>query len=103
MYEDATVQGCFILNHRKRSLSKNGVDIPLTQLEYQIVDYLFKNPGRLIYRNEILTAVWGEAYLGEEKIVDVNIRRLRLKMEDDSSNPAYLKTVWGQGGYKWSV
>ena len=58
------------------------------------------NPGRALSREEILRAVWGEDYTGEVKIVDVNIRRLRIKIEDKPTEPEYITTVWGYG-YKW--
>ena len=58
--------------------------------------------GKALSRTDILTRVWGEEYFGEEKIVDVNIRRLRIKIEDDTSNPTYITTVWGLG-YKWGA
>ncbi len=92
--------GEFVLNMRRRTLSKNGKDIELTQVEFQIIEYLFTNPDTPLDRNDILTRVWGESYFGEEKIVDVNIRRLRMKIEDEPSNPKHLVTVWGMG-YKW--
>ena len=95
-------QGPFVLNTRNRTLEKNGEKIKLTQVEYSIVKLFMQNPGRALSREEILAAVWGRDYDGELKIVDVNIRRLRIKIEDDTSNPVYLTTVWGYG-YKWGV
>ncbi len=92
--------GEFVLNMRRRTLSKNDKNIELTQVEFQIIEYLFTNPDTPLDRNDILTRVWGESYFGEEKIVDVNIRRLRMKIEDEPSNPKHLVTVWGMG-YKW--
>lgn len=92
----------FVLNLRRRTLSKNGNPIELTQVEFQIVEYFFQNPDTALDRNDILTRVWGARYFGEEKIVDVNIRRLRMKIEDDPSKPTRLVTVWGMG-YKWST
>lgn len=92
----------FVLNLRKRTLSKNSTPIELTQVEFQIVEYFFQNPDTALDRNDILTRVWGARYFGEEKIVDVNIRRLRMKIEDDPSKPTRLVTVWGMG-YKWST
>ena len=94
--------GDFTLNIRKRTLSKNGHDIELTQVEFQIIEYFFTNPDTALSRSDILVKVWGEAYYGEEKIVDVNIRRLRMKIEADPSKPEYLVTVWGMG-YKWNT
>ena len=63
---------------------------------------LFQNPGAALDRTDILNRVWGSSYFGEEKIVDVNIRRLRMKIEDEPSNPKHLVTIWGLG-YKWVV
>jgi DNA-binding response OmpR family regulator len=95
-------QGPFVLNTRNRTLEKAGEKIKLTQVEYSIVKLFMQNPGRALSREDILAAVWGRDYDGELKIVDVNIRRLRIKIEDDTSNPVYLTTVWGYG-YKWGV
>ena len=92
----------FLLNVRNRTLEKNGVRIKLTQVEYSIIKLFMDNPGKALSREEILDAVWGKEYLGELKIVDVNIRRLRIKIEDDSQSPTYITTVWGYG-YKWGL
>ena len=93
-------QGPFILNTRNRTLDKEGKRIKLTQVEYAIMKLFMQNPGRALSREDILSAVWGRDYEGELKIVDVNIRRLRIKIEDDATNPSYITTVWGFG-YKW--
>ena len=90
----------FLLNTSNRTLEKNGVRIKLTQVEYSIVRYFMENPGKALSREEILDTVWGRDYFGELKIVDVNVRRLRLKIEDNVQNPVYITTVWGYG-YKW--
>ena len=95
-------QGPFVLSMRNRSLEKNGVRIKLTQVEYAIMKLFMQNPGRALSREDILTTVWGRDYDGELKIVDVNIRRLRIKIEDDTANPIYITTVWGFG-YKWGL
>ena len=95
-------QGPFILNLRNRTLDKAGVRIKLTQVEYSIMKLFMQNPGRALSREDILTSVWGRDYDGELKIVDVNIRRLRIKIEDDTANPTYITTVWGFG-YKWGA
>ena len=92
--------GPFILNTRNRSLEKYGQRIRLTQVEYAIVKLFMQHPGRALSREEILAAVWGREYEGELKIVDVNIRRLRIKLEDNPNNPSFITTVWGFG-YKW--
>ena len=90
----------FLLNTRNRTLEKNGQRIKLTQVEYSIMRVFMENPGKALSREEILDMVWGRDYFGELKIVDVNIRRLRLKIEDNAQNPTYINTVWGYG-YKW--
>ena len=94
--------GEFSLDLRRRILIKNGKDIELTPVEFQITEYLFSYPEKPLDRTDILKRVWGESYIGEEKIVDVNIRRLRMKIEEDASNPRHLVTVWGRG-YKWVI
>ncbi len=94
--------GEFKLNLRNRSLTKNGKFIELTQVEFQMMEYFFTNSGAALSRTDILNRVWGDEYFGEEKIVDVNIRRLRMKIEDVPSVPKHLTTIWGVG-YKWIV
>ncbi|MBR5223532.1 MAG: response regulator transcription factor [Clostridia bacterium] len=98
--DDITL-GEFTLNLRKRTLVKNGKNIELTQVEFQMIEYFFTNPDVALGRTDILNKVWGSNYFGEEKIVDVNVRRLRMKVEDDPSIPTRLVTVWGMG-YKWN-
>ena len=101
MMDDGEIQQApFALNTRKRTLEKNGQRVKLTQVEYAIIKMFMENPGKALSREEILKFVWGENYLGELKIVDVNIRRLRVKIEDDPTNPIYITTIWGYG-YKW--
>ena len=90
----------FLLNTRNRTLEKSGQRVKLTQVEYSIIKLFMDNPGKALSREEILDSVWGRDYFGELKIVDVNIRRLRIKIEDDPTNPVYITTVWGYG-YKW--
>ena len=100
MDESEIQQAPFVLNTRKRTLEKNGQRVKLTQVEYAIIKMFMENPGKALSREEILKYVWGENYLGELKIVDVNIRRLRVKIEDDPTNPIFITTIWGYG-YKW--
>ena len=101
MMDDGEIQqDPFVLNTRKRTLEKNGQRVKLTQVEYAIIKMFMENPGKALSREELLKFVWGENYLGELKIVDVNIRRLRVKIEDDPTNPIYITTIWGYG-YKW--
>ena len=81
---DEISQPPFLLNTRNRTLEKNGQRIKLTQVEYSIIKLFMDNPGKALSREEILDAVWGKDYFGELKIVDVNIRRLRIKIEDNT-------------------
>ncbi len=101
MEDRLVIQGPFLLNRETRTLQKNGEDIDLTQIEFIIMDTMMKNKGAALSRGEILEKVWG-ASKSDEKTVDVNMRRLRLKIEDDPSEPRYLQTIWGFG-YKWST
>ena len=96
------IQGPFRLNTRNRTLEKDGSRIKLTQVEYSIMKMFMDNPGKALSREDILNTVWGRDYFGELKIADVNIRRLRIKIEDDPTNPTYITTVWGYG-YKWGM
>ena len=95
------VSGPFTLNLKSRTVFKNGEQIDLTQVEYQIMEYFFKNQNTALDRSSILNHIWGESYYGDDKIVDVNIRRIRMKIEDEPSNPQYIMTIWGYG-YKWN-
>ena len=101
-FKEEIHSGEFSLNLRNRYLLKRGQPIELTQVEFQIMEYFFSNPATALDRTDILKHVWGESYFGEEKIVDVNIRRLRMKVEDEPSNPKHIVTVWGLG-YKWEA
>lgn len=98
--DNIIVSGDFRLDCKSHSLTKNGEYIDITQVEFQILEFFFRNQGVALSRTDILNHVWGSDYYGEEKIVDVNIRRVRKKIEADPSNPKNLLTVWGLG-YKW--
>ncbi len=93
--------GHFTLNLKSRTVFKNDKPIDLTQVEYQIMEFFLKNQNTALDRISILNQIWGECYYGDDKIVDVNIRRLRMKIEDEPSNPRYIQTIWGYG-YKWT-
>ena len=95
------VSGQFVLDQKSRVLYKKGEPIDLTQVEFQIMELFFQNPGTALVREKILEGVWGENYYGDVKIVDVNIRRLRMKIEDEPSSPKHILTVWGYG-YRWN-
>ena len=100
--DDLLVSGPFSLNLSSRVLTKRDVVIDLTSVEFSIMELFFKNEGVALTREKILEGVWGENYYGDIKIVDVNIRRLRMKIEEDPSSPEYIVTVWGFG-YRWTV
>jgi len=95
-------RGPFVMNTRNHTLEKSGTRIRLTQVEYAILKLFMQNPGRTLSREDILASVWGRDFDGDLKIVDVNIRRLRIKIEDDTAEPTYITTVWGFG-YKWGI
>ena len=97
---DELTSGEFTLNLRNRSFLNGKRPIELTLVEFQIMEYFFSHPGVALARGDILKHVWGAGYTGEEKIVDVNIRRLRMKVEEEPSNPRHIVTVWGLG-YRW--
>lgn len=94
------VAGPFKIDTYSRRFYKNDCEIELTPTEYSIVKLFVENPGKAFKRDEILNLVWGYDFVGDSKIVDVNIRRLRSKIEDNSSNPSFIETVWGVG-YRW--
>ena len=99
--QEQLISGPFVLDEKSRMLYKNGTAIDLTQVEFQIMELFFQNPGAALVREKILEGVWGENYYGDVKIVDVNIRRLRMKIEDEPSAPKHILTVWGYG-YRWN-
>ena len=87
----------FLLDQNKRKLFKNGEEVNLTPTEFSIVKYLMINDNKSLSRDQILEEVWGSVVLYDYKIVDVNIRRIRNKIEDDPSKPKYIQTIWGYG------
>lgn len=99
-YREELVSGEFVLNLRNRTLYKAGEPVELTQVEFQMMEYFLRCPDTLLSRNDILGRVWGTDYYGEDKVVDVNIRRLRMKVEQTPSEPRHILTVWGSG-YRW--
>ena len=100
--QEQLISGPFVLDEKSRMLYKNGTAIDLTQVEFQIMEQFFRNPGTALVREKILEGVWGKNYFGDVKIVDVNIRRLRMKIEDEPSSPQHILTVWGYG-YRWNA
>ena len=100
--ETRLVSGKFVLDEASRILYKGETPIDLTQVEFQIMELFFRNQGTALVREKILEGVWGPGYVGDVKIVDVNIRRLRMKIEDEPSSPKHILTVWGYG-YRWNA
>ncbi|MBE6785086.1 MAG: response regulator transcription factor [Ruminococcaceae bacterium] len=100
--KDTIALGDYELDLKNHFVYHKGNKIELTQIEFQILQCFFTSPDKSIDRNSILKKVWGDPYYGDDKVVDVNIRRLRIKLENDPSSPEHLITVWGQG-YRWIV
>ena len=94
------ISGDFVIDLYSQKLLKKGVEIDLTPKEYMLMKLFLENPGKAFNRDELLNMVWGENFFGDSKIIDVNIRRLRFKIEDNPSNPRNIETVWGLG-YRW--
>ena len=92
--------GEFTLDIKNRSLLHDGKTTLLTNIEFKILKLFFTHPGESLGRTEILRQAWDDPFVSDEKIVDVNMRRLRLKVEKDPSNPKHIITVWGLG-YRW--
>lgn len=92
--------GPFTISLTDRKFFKRGEEIDLTPTEFSIVQWFIEHPNQGISRDEILNAVWGRFYIGDLKIVDVNVRRIRQKIEDDPSHPRFIETIWGHG-YLW--
>ncbi|MGE8203321.1 response regulator transcription factor [Heyndrickxia sp. NPDC080065] len=94
------IYGPFVIDPYSLKVSKNNVELSLTPTEFHLLKLFIENPGRAFSRNELLDIVWGNDFVGDHKIVDVNIRRLRVKIEDKDSDGLFIETVWGTG-YRW--
>lgn len=90
----------FVLDLYSQKVIKNGAEIDVTPKEFLLMKIFLENPDKAFSRDELLDLVWGQNYFGDVKIIDVNIRRLRAKIEDNPSNPSYIETIWGIG-YRW--
>lgn len=97
---DIIIDGPFKIDKYSRKFFKDEKDVELTPTEFAIMKLFIENPGKAFNRDEILNLIWGQDFIGDSKIVDVNIRRLRSKIEDSPSDPQYIETVWGVG-YRW--
>ena len=92
-------QGHIVLDTDERSAFRDGVPVDLTAKEFDLMELLMRNPGRVYSRENLLNIVWGYEYAGEYRTVDVHIRRLREKLELEPANPEYILTKWGVGYY----
>lgn len=100
--KEELINGPFIIDLYSKKLLKNGVEIDVTPKEYALIKLFIENPNKGFSRDELLDLVWGYNYFGDAKLIDVNIRRLRAKIEDNSSDPKYIETIWGVG-YRWKI
>lgn len=99
---DQLNRGSFIIDLYSQKILKNNQEIDVTPKEYMLMKLFLENPNKAFTRDELLNLVWGYNYFGDPKIIDVNIRRLRAKIEDDPSAPKFIETIWGKG-YRWKV
>ena len=83
----------------RHTVIKNGAELDLTQREYELVKFLAQNPGKVVSRQELMSEVWQYEYFGDLRAVDVAVRRLREKLEDNPAEPAYVLTKRGVGYY----
>lgn len=97
---DQLNRGSFIIDLYSQKILKNNQEIDVTPKEYMLMKLFLENPNKAFTRDELLNLVWGYNYFGDPKIIDVNIRRLRAKIEDDPSAPKFIETIWGKG-YRW--
>ena len=91
--------GHILLDPAQRAAWRDGQRVELTAKEFDLMELLMRNPGRVYSRENLLNIVWGYEYIGDYRTVDVHIRRLREKLELDSANPEYIRTKWGVGYY----
>ncbi len=92
-------RGPIVLDTVERAAWRDGTPVDLTAKEFDLMELLLRNPGRVYSRENLLNVVWGYEYVGELRTVDVHIRRLREKLEPDPANPEYILTKWGVGYY----
>lgn len=92
--------GPFTLDIYSKTFYKDDIEIDVTPTEFTILEYFIKNKGKAMTRDEIMKETWGDNYSNDTKIVDVNIRRIRAKIEENPAKPEFIETVWGTG-YRW--
>ncbi len=95
-------RGRFLIDTYSKIIKKDDEELELTPTEYLLMKLFLENPMKAFERDQLLDLIWGKDYFGDRKIIDVNIRRLRAKIEDNPSEPKYIETVWGVG-YRWKV
>ena len=98
--KDKLELGPFVIDLYSQKVLKNNVEIDVTPKEYLLMKIFLESPNKAFSRDDLLDLVWGKNYFGDAKIIDVNIRRLRAKIEDKPSKPDYIETIWGIG-YRW--
>lgn len=91
--------GNISLDYNQRKIIINGNSIDLTSKEFDLIDLFLSNPDKVYSRENLLDLIWGYDYPGDARTVDVHIRRLREKIEEDSAEPKYILTKWGAGYY----
>ncbi len=97
--QNRLTRGAIAIDTAERAAWRNGQPVELTAKEFDLIELLLSNPGRVFSRENLLDQVWGYEYYGELRTVDVHIRRLREKLEPDPANPEYILTKWGVGYY----
>jgi two-component system response regulator RegX3 len=90
------------VNEYRRTLFVDGVEIEVTHIEFEIMKELYRNPGKVFTRNELMDRIKGSERAYLDRTIDVHISSLRKKIEPDPKNPRYIKTVWGTG-YKYVI
>ena len=96
---DRLTQGAITLDLSERAAWRDGEQVELTAKEFDLMELLLRNPGRVYSRENLLNVVWGYEYIGYYRTVDVHVRRLREKLELDPANPEFIRTKWGVGYY----
>ncbi|MBE5860132.1 MAG: response regulator transcription factor [Butyrivibrio sp.] len=91
--------GSLVVNEEYRRVYVGDREINLTSREFDVLEFLVATPGKVYNRSELLHAIWGEDFPGDERTVDVHVRRLREKLESNPSEPRYVRTKWGSGYY----
>jgi two-component system response regulator RegX3 len=92
--------GPVVIDVERHQVSINGENIALPLKEFELLEFLVRNSGRVLTRTQLIDRVWGSDYFGDTKTLDVHVKRLRAKIEKDPANPVYIQTIRGLG-YKF--